>query len=345
MIGDHGHASHDFAAALGVSRGAGCECALCGLSPFGAAGPTKRVLGVNFTGWSLLKGGSGSICTACARCFAGKPSKTDPPLRMGSVVLTAECKLHRALKPRDLWPWLVGDLPTPRRISHSASWKRHHWIHSGPCSDHLLVVGGDDGPIRIAASEREVLVLVAGALSVFRRKEIVSGHYHPRGVESYGPTKWAAMESRLRLHRGTGLLALAAACAPKGHARREEEEEEMIPESDKTAASLLAMLCYGSSMRVRDGKAFWGGVLQHRVARFARLPLHDMVARLMAELDVTPTSPTTSGALSLLAGVGQAQAAVEKSIRTRHRLVCALAYTEMKQLRAAINESKEEKKK
>lgn len=322
------HPAHIFAPALGVEPReatlfAQAPCDECGASPFGPAGAE-------------------GLCPACERCIQGKPSKTDPPLRQGSVVLDRDGTLHRGLKPRDLWPWLVGERPAPRLISWSETYKRHHWRNAGACGEGRLLVGADRGQIVVGPGEREVLRAVCAALAWFSRAEVTTGNYHPKGVQRYGAAAWRDLEELLRPHRATGLLDLACAAAAPKVERVAPEEGNVIADGDRKAASLLAQIAYGSSLRVKDGKAFWGGVLLHRVRRFARLDAPDFVSRLLGELQVSPTSDTTKSALSLVSDEDD-HAALMEPFRKRADLVVSLAYTDMAALRSLKQGGKEGK--
>lgn len=333
------------ASALGVERGlVGCHCVICGSSPYAVAGSARTTLRPSYGDWEGLADREGDVCVGCARCLAGRPSREDPPLRMGSVVLTAAGELRRALRAGDLWPYLLGEEPTPQVISWSCGWQLHHWIHAGHCSEDLLVVGSDHGPIEMRPLDRGLLRTVAAALAYHSRKALLSGEYHPTAVARQGFGAWRLLEQSIRPHRGRGLLALACAAAPKAERGEPCEEDEVIEESTRKAAGLLALIAWGSSRRARDGKAFWGGYYLHRIRRFSRLPLAEFVDRLLTDLLVNAAGDVTGGVLAQLDDMSDEDTrAVERALRKQTTLCHHVALRETKKLRESINAKKERK--
>jgi len=108
----------------------------------------------------------------------------------------------------------------------------------------------------------------------------------------------------------------------------------MIEVEDRRAAELLGALARGSKYRIEHGKEFWAGFFRHRVERFRRLPLAQMVSRLLDELQITASSEGSEAAVSMLkAWNPDEQEAVRLAILNRPSLVVALSY-DLRKLKA-----------
>ena len=113
------------ARALGIQSGAGCRCAVCGDSPFAAAGPRAVVLGGNFTAvGDLADRDAPHVCAGCARLLAGRPGDDPPPLRTTSFICIAGAL--RPVRVADLWQVLTAPPAGQFVTSWAVSRKTHH---------------------------------------------------------------------------------------------------------------------------------------------------------------------------------------------------------------------------
>lgn len=324
------------ARALGVLDGDGCECALCGASPFSSAGSKASVLGPNFADHDLI-GEAADICAGCAACMAGKPGSDPPPLRMTHVLSTEDGTCASLDRPAF---WAALESPPP--VSHVLSWatgkKRHHWLYAGLSTPERQAIGSDFGAI--PHSPREDRELRAAVLNLLRgeakgdkmtpilsRSSVETGEYHPRAVARFGLTDWQRLESLVARRRPSALLSLLCWCAPVVEAGSPVEVDDVMDPRDRIAVDLIADLSEASGLRSSDGKGYWGGILRHRLERVRRMPLHDAVSRLMDWLQVSPITPAGKEALGRLKMLTPEQEAeVSEAIQKRPALVVAWAF-------------------
>lgn len=322
------HARQAIAAARGIQPGGGCLCLCCGQSPYDVSSYT---LGQLFSDYdALLNPDAAAICTGCAALLGGKPSKTNPPLRMTSILVT-DAQLQ-IIDRAGMWAALESP-PDRCIISWATSKKRHHWLHAAWSDSAHMVVGSDDGPvIYTPATDRPVLDAVRdlrrghNGKPIIRSESIRLGSYSPAAVNRYGIARWAELETVITPYRGRRLLDLLCWCAPAG-LPIVEEQTNMIDRLDQDAAELLAILIDASRLRREDGLSFWGGVFRHRLARVRRLKLPDMVSRLIDQLAIAPAVKSTRAAVAMVAALTEdEQAAIERSIRERAALLVAMAF-------------------
>jgi hypothetical protein len=334
------HHLHLIAAALGIARGSGCACALCGRSPFGSAGSRSGVLGPGFVDVALLADPSArDVCLGCQRVLAGRPGDDPPPLRTRSIVLSAgELALGRA---SILWP-AISDPATvaaPAVLSWAIGGKVHHALRAGVSGPERLLVGSDRGTIEIVPGRdaplveavRSLLRSPTGARPVLARASVVSGHYHPAATEQFGAAEWHEIERVVARWRPGLLLELVVAACPLT-VPMEHQEVPVIDPHDQAAADLLYLVVRRCALRSRDGVAFWGGALRHRIERARTLPLHDMLARLMDSLGTT-TLGTTELVAALVSMTDEQRARIERALRERTSLIVALCYERVRAAR------------
>ena len=333
------------AAARGVTPflGAGCRCAVCGPSPYDRRDAVIRFVGGNFTDYGAFQApDAADICEGCATLLSGRPGDDPPPLRTRNVRASASRGLELLDRP-GLWSALRDPLDEPHVVSWATSQQRHHWLRAGVSSSARLLVGSDLGTIEVTARHAPVLDAVHALLRsddgkspVLSREAIRTGHYHPAAVARYGVAAWRDHEAAVSVARGTLLLDLLTYCAPLMTERAPSEEASLIDPVDQRAATLLARIAQASRYRAEHGLQFWGGYYRHRIERFRRRSLSDLVSRL---LDSCEASPTSDGALSALADLRDMTpdetAAVERAIRERPALLVGLAYDLIARERAA----------
>lgn len=322
------HARTILADALGAARGSGSLCALCGESPFGAAGSTRSVLGPNFVDfWAIERPDADSICQGCARCLAGRPGDDPPPLRTRSV-LVVDGSLTVLDRPA-LWDAITAPASTAHVLSWSTGGKIHHWLHAGVSTADRLMIGSDRSCIAVTSADRPLADAVLALVAHFPRAAVVGGDYHPKAVQSFSAARWAQLDRAVEPYRPSPLLDLLCYCAPKPDAPDTENahEELMIDPAIQTAANLLACIAGASEYRATRGKEFWSGFFRHRVERHKRLPLAECVSRLLDACQSSATAETTREATAWLAQACEGEcASVERALRTNTALVVALSY-------------------
>lgn len=323
------------ASALGVPAGS-FDCAVCGSSPFG---PGER-LGQNFTDFHLLRDPSSrATCAGCTRILGGRPGDDPPPLRTTSFAVVNG--RFESVERARMWSILVSPPAGEFVLSYAASRQKHHALRAGVSTAGLMLIGGDNGVIEfVSAREAPLLKAIRGLLSsregkpAFTRTSIETGAYSPSAVQAFGAMEHAAAEIIVRPYRRgrKDLLDLLLWCCPSEETTAAKEAAPMIDAFDSLAGQLLGAIARGSSLRAEDGLRFWGksgseGLIATRANRFRSLPLRDFTARMLAELQVSPTSEGGTTALALLNDLShEDELAVSRSIRERTALIVQLAF-------------------
>lgn len=318
------HAIHIIAAAMGVEPGPSSDCAVCGDSPFPEARASADVFGPNFVDYDRIHDSAlGSVCAGCARVLGGKPSKTDPPLRMGHFAVVAGV-LERPDGARLLE--LIRDPEGVEVIGWTKTRQRH-------ASLRAEVRRGADLPI---ATEDEVVLwtqddnALLDAVQLLRRSaapdHILTGQYPPHVIAALG-SDWELGEQVVNLYRPSGHLEIACALV-----RRPDNPTEAPPmpiaENEREAASLLLLLTAASPHRQKDGIGFWGALVPRRLAAAAQASqtLLDAASRLIEALQVSPTAAdTVAGVRSIESYTPEEADAVLTIWRDKPRLVVAVA--------------------
>jgi hypothetical protein len=325
---------HALARARGIQGGTGSRCRMCGTSPFDVAGKAESVFGIGFSDWAWVTDAAApDVCTGCAHLLGGRPGDDPPPIRMWSFTL-ADGVLNLC-RPKDLWRWLVEPPDGNFLVSWATSGKIPHWIRARWSTKDLILVGHDRETVEYRPEKdralldavHQLLYSPTGTGPLLSRAAIKDGTYHPKSTATFGTAEWASLEATVARYRPSLLLDLVCACAPLFTERARKEEEGVIDNLDMLAAKLLAHIAEGSDMRRNDGKLFWGGFFRHRVERFRRLPLPDLVSRLLGECQVPAMSTAGQAAAKLLQEFDESmQDSVATSIRERPDLVVALVY-------------------
>ena len=313
----------------GVSVGAGSRCTCCGSSPFGPAErPRSEILSESFSDheW-LLDPSAPDVCVGCAALLAGRPGDDPPPFRMIHVLVT-ERGTTLLPRPADVAAVLLSPPAESFALVWSIARKRHAWLRAERCDAARIVVGTDDGPVVYEpATDRPLLGAVAELLGAFGRGSVARGDYSAAAIPRVGVSWWSARESIVARRRPSALLSMLCAILPRSEAPPAPLGEPVIDPTDEDAVHLLASIARGSALRSRDGLAFWRGTFRHRVQRFARLPLPDLMSRLIAELRVESHS---DGAAfvgeALRSWSAERQSACARPLRARGPFLVPLSY-------------------
>lgn len=324
--------------ALGlVDRPDETPCALCAVSRLGHGGPLPDT----YSEFVAASNGCGVVCAGCARALGGRPGDEPPPLRTRSFRATAARGVEILDRPR-LWGALVDPLGEPHVLSWATGGKRHHWLYAGLSSAARLVIGSDGASIEyVPARDRELLDAVhallfapTGVAPLLTREGIRTGVSHPSAVQRFGVALWQKLDAVVARWRPSPLLDLVVSCAPVSTGPREVEEETVIDPVDDQAAEVLALVARSSRYRSEHGKEFWSGFFRHRLERFRRLPLADLVSRLLDACNASPTSDAALALVSRLGAIGvEETASIERALRDRPALLVSLAYERVREAR------------
>lgn len=312
---------------IGRAKGAiivpgGSLCAVCGPSPFGVGRPTKKVLGPLFTDYDALADGScPDVCEGCAAVLGGKPSKTDPPVRMGHIAV------QRGVLLRPSGAELCALLREPdgvEVIGWTRTRQKHVSLRCGPCSPGRLIVGTEGEPVEwIPSLHVAVLDAVAELREGATRAQILSGDYPPHVIDRIGG-RWSALESTLRPYRPSTLLEMVVGIVPKPETKREPEPMAIDPTLHR-AATLLLEVALGSDDRISGPIRFWSDLLLRRLnAAAAKRDLIDAVGALMEGVQCSPLSPGGARAV-ILADEEPTPDLILRAWRETPRLVVTLA--------------------
>jgi hypothetical protein len=237
-------------------------------------------------------------------------------------------------------------LNNPPNGDHILSWatskKIHHWQHAGLSTKAMQLIGSDSQTIEHDVQECTALrnavhsmLEIDGKKPVFSRSAIESGDYHPKAVAKYGIADWQKNEQIIKQFRPSALLSLLCWCAPAEEVGGERSEQLSLTETEAQAVELLADLAEASELRRSDGKAFWSGVLQHRLNRVGQMPLKDAVSRLIDWLDINPISTGAQTSVKSVAEWDQNQCAdISAVLHRRSNFIVVLALQAIKERRA-----------
>lgn len=330
---------HLIAEALRIPRETGCQCRVCGASPYPPHTLFDRVSDT-FTDFDLCADPAAPmICAACVRLLGGRPGDDPKPLRMTSLCVSGG-ELHQ-LRTAEIWPVMAMPPDGNFVLSWATGGKKHHILRAGVSRAERMLIGADGGAVEyIPPRDLALIDAVLGLLAnvgteekpkpAFSRDEIRQGTYRTERMHKFGAQRWSACEAVVSRSRGTLLLDLLCAVLPCT-TQEQETEASVIDQADETAGRLLGLIAQASDLRANDGIMFWGGLFKHRVTRFSRLPLPGLVSRLITELCCGESHNAIHQITTLLAKMpAEEQAEVEASIRLRTGLVLALAYDHRK---------------
>ena len=316
--------------AIGAAKGAaldasgGSSCAVCGVSPFGFGRSTKSVTGPLFVDYDLLFDPSlPDVCEGCALMLGGRPSKEDPPVRMGHFAV-----LDGVIERPDGARLVELLLDPPSGLSvigWTKSRQRHASLRAGLCTPDLLRVGTESSAVEWVASEHAQLIRAVADLRVkATRDAVLSGAYPSHVVVALGDS-WARNEAVVAQHRPSTRLDLVVAITRRSEAALEAQPLP-ISEPIRLAAELVLDVSDTSNYRRDDPIRYWGTLLPRRLAAAAsRATLTHALARLMEDVQPFPTAEATVRAVDTVAGLDDEQSAsVLVEWRTRPAMVLAV---------------------
>ncbi len=309
-------------AALGATmHSGGSMCSVCGSSPFAAARATRDICGPNFVDYDLLACDSPDVCQGCALMLGGKPSKEDPPLRMGHFVV-AGGKLERPDGERFV-EILAKPPPDIEAMGWACSRQKHASLRCGPCSPDLLMVGCDHGTIEWRPDrDRRLLNAVSMLRRAATQAAITEGAYAPHVIQTLGPEAWQAAEAIVRDYR-PGLTLDMAVALVRRPLLVPEEVTVSVPDEYRTAAEILYPITRQSADRRDDPIRFWSELLPRRLAAAASsASLVEWVAYLLEAIHVEAYRPEIVDVLRQIEGLDvDAKARILSVLRRDHRLV------------------------
>ena len=320
---------HVIAQALGIKRTrTKTDCVQCGSSPFENWGHVKK-LGKMFNRHEFFPNPSASyLCHGCKKILGGH--SRDKPLRLYSFriddVFRDVPEIIQIL-PADWWGILQSPPSDPIILSWAQSKKKHHALFAGYSMDGVWRIGADEESL---IWEHDLSILES-AQSLYRagctKAQIVVGHYPAPLLSKIHPI----IEQHERVlspfrKKNPAPLDLIVYAIPKS-TKTKHNEPMALSSTDSKAAHLLCEIAFHSSARVENGIQFWGGYFLARIKRFMRLPLPDMVSRLIGTFG---TGVTHDIVQILDAMDDQEMASISQSIRERPDLIHAAAYSQLK---------------
>src|SRR3990167_1323503 len=326
---------HRAAALYGITPdGVGSLCACCGASPYPAGErPRSGCLSDSFSDHDLLLDGCApAVCRGCDTLLGGRPGREPPPFRTLHIFVLGD-GVRILDRGASVSAVLLAPPGGPLGLVGATSRKRHAWLRAERCDARRIVVGTDAGAVEyLPLQHRPLLDAVAELLASFGRDAIRRGDYSAPAIAAAGASWWRDRESVVARHRPSALLDLLCYTLPRPEARPTPGGPVALEDDDLDALHLLTRIAIASGVRRRDGLAFWRGLFRHRVHRFGRLPLRDMLSRLAGELGCQPHNMAEVGwALEGWDAGRQAQAA--RAIRDRGPLLVALSFDAVQRAR------------
>lgn len=273
------------------------KCAVCGESRTGPGKPAKKVFGPLFVDYGLLADPStGQVCAGCVAFLGGKPSRENPPIRMGHFAVVAG-EIERPDAPRML-ELLRSPPSTLRAIGWTRTRQKHASLHAGECSPARMIIGTEKGPlVWRPARDARLLDAVSDLRRAARIDDIARGSYPPHTIVKLGAL-WGPNEAIVARYRPSLHLDMALHLV-----RRPTETMELPPMPamplHRRAARLVLGLSQGSAARKDDPIAFWSTLLLRRLSSAAeRTTLTETVGRLMESLRINPLHPDVRDAIS-----------------------------------------------
>lgn len=316
---------HILAAARGVPPGTGCTCIVCGESPFSVGRPADKLLGPNFTDYEILRAPEATdACEGCCSILGGKPSKTDPPVRMLQVVAVPGEPL-RVIQRADFEALLRQPIRRDHVIIWNDSMKRHASLRAGISNPDELRIGGDDGQVVYRPDEHMPLLDAVKTLrGGFARREIASGEYAPKKVSAFGPRRWERLDAVVARHRPSYLLDFLIGTLAAPETSTTSEDPEMISDTDRQAAALVRTIALHARVDIQWGVFHSGFARKRLVAAATRPTLADVVERFASSLATSPAG--MAQALEQLEKLTPEEAAdILAALRARPAIITTLA--------------------
>lgn len=309
--------------ALGAVANEGCACAVCGPSAFDAVRRSKDVFGPAFVDYDLVAQASAeSVCEGCAKILGGKPSRANPPLRMGHFVV-AGGNLDR-VDGATMVATLVAPPTDIEAVGWAQSRQKHASLRCGPCTPRRLLIGCDSGTIDWRPGRDAPLVDAVSTLrAAARQDDIITGAYPPHTIQKLGHATWSTAEAVVATYRPGLHLDLVVAMVRRPEVDPLTEEDIMVPEEYRDAAEILRPLCDESALRRDDPIRFWGELLPRRLASAASsASLVEWMGYMSEALQVATSRAEVVEALRDVADMeATAEALVLGVLRRDHRLL------------------------
>lgn len=314
---------HSIGLALGaVPDGVGSRCAVCGDSPFSSERPSSDVFGPGFVDFDLLADAAAEMtCAGCALMLGGKPSRENPPLRMGHFAVIAGV-MERADGERMVE--VLRGLEGVEAVGWAVSRQKHASLRCGPCGAGVLLVGCDHGTIDWRpARDARLLDAVSALRAVFRAEDVAAGSYAPHQIQALGVDVWKAAEAVVSAYRPSLHLDMATALVRRPLVETKEALNVAIPQEYRAAAELLAPLTQACALRTEDPIRFWSEILPRRLASAASAAtITEWLSYLSEALRVQTFRPEVVGVLETVDGMSDTEAqAILGVLRRDHRLV------------------------
>ena len=331
---------HSVARALGVEAGGGCGCAVCGSSPFDAAGRKRQVLGVGFSQHeTLLSPRHDAVCLGCKAVLGGRPGRQPPPLRMVSfrIDMPPAAPEIQPLNQADWQPLLAaGPPPGGAVVSWARSKKKHHALSAGVSADGVWRIGSDDGRIDAPHSPELMRAVISLRRLGASKTAILTGVHAPGTAARPG---FARNDEIVRPHRGGAWLELVVYACAEERGKNQGDEKPMLTEIEKKAVGLLADIAGGSALRREDGIRFWGGFFAGRVSRFAQTAdIKEFVSRLGDECRTDISAMAAAARKAALEWPDEDGPQVLEAMRKRGAILQALAFESLRNARAKNTE-------
>lgn len=308
--------------ALGaVSVPGGSLCAVCGDSPFREGRSTKSVCGPAFVDYDLLQAAAPSVCEGCALMLGGKPSRENPPLRMGHFAVSGG-KMERPDGER--FVELLRDPPVDiQAMGWAISRQKHASLRCGPCSPGNLQIGCDHAAIEwIPGRDRPLLDAVSFLRRSATQAAIIEGAYAPHVITTLGPAEWLAAETVVRRYR-PGLALEMVVALVRRPLLTPQEVNVAVPDEYRFAAEILYPLTQQSSNRRDDPIRFWSELLPRRLAAAASSStVAEWLAYMLGAIHVEAFRPEVVEVLAQVDSLdGAAENRIMSVLRRDHRLV------------------------
>ena len=198
---------HLVAEALGIAASGPSACAVCDPSPFGVARPSKDVFGPAFVDYDLIHDSRiDDVCEGCAAVLGGKPSRENPPIRMGHVAVVNGV-LERPDGARLLE--LIRNPEGVEVLCWTATRQRHTILRAEPCTG-VLGIGTETGTLVWERHDVELLDAVSVLRQAASPDHIATGDYPAHIVERLG-AQWEPAEAVVSRYRPGLHLDLAVA--------------------------------------------------------------------------------------------------------------------------------------
>jgi len=321
------------AASRGVPKtGETIKCHVCGESPFAEAKTVKKMFGPSFSDWDLLIGGSDIVCAGCVSVLGGRPSKTDPPVRMLQIV-AIQGEPMKVVKRAQFEDYLRSPPSVPFVIVWNDSMKKHGALRAGVSGVDEFVIGTDSGTVYFRPADDMPLLDACKELrGSFARKHILGGAYPPKKINEFGMYRWSQLEDIVEKYRPSYLLdfIIGTISAPEVDDTNIEEEEMAISPEIELAADIVEPLASSSRRDVKWGVYYDGFALRRvNAVKSGSESLVDFVEKFSEKM--ASSTPKTAEAVAVVRMLPlEDETEVLKAIKKNASVIVAIAYQRKK---------------